>query len=225
MATTYQNILQQTSFTPPSDWLRIRSIEMHTGGEPLRVIIDGFPELKGDSVLDYRNYCKANYDHLRRALMHEPRGHADMYGLIKVPPERSDSSFGVIFMHNEGYSTMCGHAIIALSKFVIESGLIQKDEENPKLIIDAPPGQIRSQVFIKKGRVESTSFYNVESFVLHRDQKKSIKEESQATHKIEPIPNQLVTVSSAPKLTMPQSSEPRAMLLAPDVPDDLEEMA
>ncbi len=154
-----------------NSFFKIRTIEMHTGGEPLRIPIEGIPPLPGNSILDLRRFFAQRLDHIRRAIIFEPRGHADMYAAIITRPFSENADFGTFFLHNEGYSTMCGHAIIALSKFVIESGLIQKDEENPKLIIDAPPGQIRSQVFIKKGRVESTSFYNVESFVLHRDQK------------------------------------------------------
>lgn len=117
---TYQNILNKTKFDPPKDWLQIKTIDMHTGGEPLRVIIDGFPELKGNSVLEYRQYCKNNFDYLRTALMLEPRGHADMYGCILLPPNDDDGDLGIIFLHNEGYSTMCGHAIIAISTLAIE---------------------------------------------------------------------------------------------------------
>ena len=90
MPNTYQNILNKTQFEPNKDWLQIKTIDMHTGGEPLRVILDGFPELKGNSVLEYRRYCKENFDHLRTALMFEPRGHADMYGCILLPPNDND---------------------------------------------------------------------------------------------------------------------------------------
>ena len=96
----------------------INTLECHTGGEPLRIITQGFPELKGDTILAMRRDCQQNYDELRRALIFEPRGHADMYGAIITKPERADSHFGAIFIHNEGYSTMCGHAVIALAKCV-----------------------------------------------------------------------------------------------------------
>ncbi len=119
MSSTYQNILEKTSFNPPEDWLQIKSIDMHTGAEPLRVIVSGFPELKGNSVLEYRRYCKENHDHLRTALMFEPRGHADMYGCILVPPNDDEGDLGILFLHNEGYSTMCGHAIIAIATLAV----------------------------------------------------------------------------------------------------------
>jgi trans-L-3-hydroxyproline dehydratase len=90
---TYQNILQNNEFIPPKGWLKIKTIDMHTGGEPLRVIVDGFPELKGNSVLEYRKFCKDNYDFLRTTLMFEPRGHADMYGCILTPPNDEKGDF------------------------------------------------------------------------------------------------------------------------------------
>ena len=80
MSNTYTNIQQNKTWSAPDNWLSIKTIEMHTGGEPLRVIIDGFPAIKGRNVLECRNYVRSHYDHLRKALMHEPRGHADMYG-------------------------------------------------------------------------------------------------------------------------------------------------
>ena len=102
MSKTYQNILSKTDFTPNKDWLQIKTIDMHTGGEPLRVIIDGFPELKGNSVLEYRHNCKENFDYLRTTLMFEPRGHADMYGCILLPPNDDDGDFGIIFYITKG---------------------------------------------------------------------------------------------------------------------------
>ena len=98
-------------WTPPADWLKITTIDAHTGGEPFRVITGGFPDLPGDSILARRRYAKERLDQLRTALMFEPRGHADMYGCIVTPPVSPEADIGILFMHNEGYSTMCGHGI------------------------------------------------------------------------------------------------------------------
>lgn len=98
---------------------------MHTGGEPLRTVLEGYPSFKQKPILEIRRILKEQYDDLRKALMWEPRGHADMYGLLMVKPERDDSDFGVIFMHNEGYSTMCGHATIAIAKAAVTLGLVK----------------------------------------------------------------------------------------------------
>ena len=143
---------------------------MHTGGEPLRIPIEGIPPLPGHSVLDLRRFFQSRLDHIRRSIIFEPRGHADMYAAIICRPFTKGADFSTFFLHNEGYSTMCGHAIIALSKFVIESGLIRKEEEHPELLIDAPPGLIRSKVHMKDGKVVQSSFLNVPSFVLLSDQ-------------------------------------------------------
>lgn len=169
MSKTYQNILKNTSFHPPKDWWQIKTIDMHTGGEPLRVIVDGFPELKGNSVLENRRYCKENFDHLRTALMFEPRGHSDMYGCILVPPNDDEGDFGILFLHNEGYSTMCGHAIIAISTLAIEMKWIDVKEGKNELKIDAPCGRIYSYAHVNNSKVTGVHFHCVPSFVVGLD--------------------------------------------------------
>ncbi len=171
MPNTYERIQKNTVFNAPKGWLKIKTIDMHTGGEPLRVIVDGFPKLEGNSVLDYRNYVKDNYDHIRRALMHEPRGHADMYGCVLTPPNDPKGDFGILFLHNEGYSTMCGHAIIAITTLAVEMGWVEKKEPETILKIDAPCGRITSFANIKNGKVQGVSFHCVPSFVAAFEQK------------------------------------------------------
>ena len=107
-------------------WSKIATIDMHTGGEPLRIYTGGLPEIPGKSILEKRRYFRDKLDHIRTGTMFEPRGHADMYGAVITEPMNPGSDFGTFFLHNEGYSTMCGHAIIALTKYVLESGLINK---------------------------------------------------------------------------------------------------
>lgn len=157
------------TWKPPSDWKTIKTIDLHTCGEPLRVFTDGLPEIKGNTILKKRKYFRDNLDYLRTGIMWEPRGHADMYGAIITEPVSDDADFGTFFLHNEGYSTMCGHAMIALVTLVLETGLIKKDSENPEIIIDAPPGKIFARGHIKDGRVLSVSFRNVPSFLLLKD--------------------------------------------------------
>jgi proline racemase len=154
-----------------ADGLTVQSIEMHTGGEPLRVLTDGLPEIKGKTILEKIRYFREHFDHIRTGTMWEPRGHADMYGAILTEPVTPDGDFGVLFMHNEGYSTMCGHAIIALTKMVLETGLIKKAGERVTLRIDGPPGRIVSTAYRKQGLVERVIFRNVPSFVALRQGK------------------------------------------------------
>jgi proline racemase len=151
--------------------LIIRTIDAHTAGEPLRLIIEGWPAPKGQTMLERRAWARQRQDHLRRAVMFEPRGHTDMYGALLTEPERADSMAGVLFMHNEGFSTMCGHGVIAVVTIAVERGLIHgAAADGSTLVIDAPAGQIRAEarVVTRKGqrRVESVSFVNVPSFVL-----------------------------------------------------------
>jgi proline racemase len=150
--------------------LRIQTIDAHTAGEPLRLIVSGFPEVQGATILEQREYVRAEYDHLRRALMLEPRGHADMYGALLTPPERQGSHAGVLFMHNEGFSTMCGHGVIAVSTIAVERNLLAVQREGDgsvKITLDSPAGEIHATAFTSGDRVTHVGFRNVPSFVLH----------------------------------------------------------
>ena len=153
----------------PKDWLEIQTIDAHTGGESLRIIISGFPELEGKTLLEKRACVKNEFDKFRKALMWEPRGHADMYGAIIVEPDTPGADFGVIFIHNEGYSTGCGHAVIALTKVFVETGLIKKIEPITEVKMDVPSGLIRSYAEIQNGEIINVGFHNVPSFVQKLD--------------------------------------------------------
>ena len=142
----------------PDEWVEIETIDAHTGGEPLRVILTGLPEIKGHTILEKRRYMKENMDDYRKALMWEPRGHADMYGCIITPPVTETADFGVLFMHNEGYSTMCGHGIIAVTKVVLETGMFEMVEPVTTIRIDSPAGLITAHARIKNKKVESVYF-------------------------------------------------------------------
>src|SRR5215510_14257829 len=146
----------------------LRTIDAHTAGEPLRLVTEGWAAPKGKTMLERRAWAREHQDDLRRALMFEPRGHADMYGALFTPPERPDSDTGVLFMHNEGFSTMCGHGIIAVVTMAIERDLLRaRDVEvasrpdaetrpmrigggrTMALTIDAPAGQIRARAIVE----------------------------------------------------------------------------
>src|SRR5687768_3924093 len=156
---------QLSEWRPPEGWTRITTIDMHTGGEPLRVIVDGLPPIEGRTVLEKRRYFREHYDYLRTGLIWEPRGHADMYGAVITPSV--DADFDVFFLHNEGYSTMCGHAIIALTKLAVETRLIEKNE----ITFNVPAGRILARVSVVDGQVVETSFRNVPSFVYLCDRR------------------------------------------------------
>lgn len=147
----------------------IKTIDAHTAGEPLRLVVDGFPPVEGSTMLERREWLREHHDGLRTAIMLEPRGHTDMYGALLTRPAGPESDAGVLFMHNDGYSTMCGHGIIAVVTILIERGLLPAGREH--VVLDSPAGPIRARARVKhedgRTRVESVSFRSVPSFVLH----------------------------------------------------------
>ena len=149
--------------------LKIRTLEAHTAGEPLRIVLSGFPDPPGTTILEKRRYARQNLDHLRTALMWEPRGHADMYGCLLTPPVVPGSHLGVLFLHNEGYSSMCGHGVIALTTAVFERGLMGVPRDLPVLRLDTPAGLVEAVPHWEREKVASVSFLNVPSFVYALD--------------------------------------------------------
>jgi trans-L-3-hydroxyproline dehydratase len=129
------------------DRIAIETLEMHTGGEPVRIVLAGYPPIPGPTILAKRRYARERLDHLRRLLIFEPRGHFDMYGVIPVEPDLPEADLAVLFMHNEGYSTMCGHAVIALARWAVESGRVARVAmgETP-VNIQCPCGLVRCRV-------------------------------------------------------------------------------
>ena len=148
----------------------ITTIDAHAAGEPLRIITGGLPELQGTTMLERRQYMQQHYDHIRKALMWEPRGHRDMYGCVVTPPVTPDADLGVLFMHNEGYSTMCGHGIIALVTTLVETGAIAATGRQTSINLDTPAGLVRATAHCNEdGHVEHVSFLNVPSFLFAQD--------------------------------------------------------
>ncbi|OSQ37508.1 proline racemase [Thalassospira mesophila] len=147
---------------------------MHTGGEPLRIITGGLPPVLGNDILAKRRYVREHLDHLRQFLMFEPRGHADMYGALLVEPSLPDADLAVLFLHNEGYSTMCGHAMIALGRYAVDYGLVKAVEPVTVVNIECPCGLVRTEVEVTNGRTGNVSFSSVPSFLFGRDYQLSL---------------------------------------------------
>ena len=149
------------------DWMRIRTVDAHAAGEPLRVVIDGVGLIPGVTILEKRRFAREHLDGLRRSLMFEPRGHADMYGALITDPVTEDGDVGVLFMHNEGWSTMCGHGIIALVTVMLETKMLKRID-NVKL--DTPAGRVTAHASLEGNRVRKVAFENVPSFPYALDQ-------------------------------------------------------
>ncbi len=143
----------------------LSTVEMHTGGEPTRIIVDGWPKFLGKTLLDKRREAKERFDHLRRGLMLEPRGHDGMYGALLVEPDHPDADLAVLFMHNEGFSTMCGHATIALARWAVDSGRVARREPETIVRLQCPCGLVMASV-ASDGTVR---FESVPAFAYARD--------------------------------------------------------
>ena len=157
-------------YQPAGNATVITTIDAHAAGEPLRIITGGLPELQGDTILERRRYMQLHFDHIRRALMWEPRGHRDMYGCVLTQPVTPEADLGVLFMHNEGYSTMCGHGVIALVTTLLNTGALPAKGQHTPVNLDTPAGLVRATAHLdNSGHVENVSFLNVPSFLYASD--------------------------------------------------------
>jgi len=143
----------------------ISTVDYHTGGEPFRIVTGGVEPLQGETILDRRRDALERLDHVRRLLVNEPRGHADMYGCHVVPPNDDGADLGVVFFHNAGYSTACGHGTIALVTWALDEGIVERREGENRVVVDVPSGRLETVATVVEGRVRSVTFRNVPSFV------------------------------------------------------------
>lgn len=143
---------------------------MHAAGEPVRIVESGYPDLTGATLLDKRREARERLDHLRRRLMLEPRGHGGMYGVIPVAPTHPDAAAAVLFTHQEGYSTMCGHATIALGRWLVESGRVAASGASAAFDLEVPCGLVRVEVLQTATGAPRVAFESVPSFASHLDQ-------------------------------------------------------
>ncbi len=143
--------------------------DLHAAGEPVRIVTGGYPPLAGKTILEKRREARDRHDHLRRALMFEPRGHSGMYGLIPVEPTHPDAVLGVLFTHLDGYSTMCGHAMIALGRWMVDQGLVPRELPITRFAVETPCGLVRLSTEVEDGEVIHTTFESVPAFAEARD--------------------------------------------------------
>jgi proline racemase len=145
--------------------LRVETVDYHTAGEPFRIVTGGAPRLEGRTMLEKRRDAAHRFDALRRLLVFEPRGHADMYGCFVTEPEDGDADLGVVFFHNAGYSTACGHGTIALVTWALEGGAVSVQEPETRIVVDVPSGRLETVAVVEEGRVRSVRFRNVPAYV------------------------------------------------------------
>jgi proline racemase len=147
----------------------ITTVDYHTAGEPFRIVTGGVPSLEGRTILEQRRWAREHLDEVRKLLVNEPRGHADMYGCFPAIPESDDADLGVVFFHNAGYSTACGHGTIALVTWALDTGQVPVTGAETRVVVDVPSGRLETVAHVTGGKVRSVRFRNVPSYVHERD--------------------------------------------------------
>lgn len=149
----------------------VSAIDFHTAGEPFRIVEPDVVTLRGSTVADKRIYAQgaSDVELVRTMLCREPRGHADMYGCFVVEPDDAGADFGVLFWHNDGYSTACGHGTIALGVWALQSGRVSGPADGVTVVtIDVPSGRVSAHVQRAAGAVVGVTFENVASYPVAR---------------------------------------------------------
>jgi proline racemase len=146
----------------------VETVDYHTAGEPFRIVTAGVPPLEGGTILEKRRFAGARLDEVRRLLVFEPRGHADMYGCFVTEPEDDGADLGVVFFHNAGYSTACGHGTIALVTWALETGVVVREGPEARVVVDVPSGRLETVARVRDGHVDAVAFRNVPAFVAAR---------------------------------------------------------
>lgn len=144
---------------------QIIAIDSHTMGEPTRIITSGIPKIPGKTMADKKEYLENNMDYIRTLAMHEPRGHADMFGSIIVTPTLDEADLGIIFMDGGGYLNMCGHGTIGAMTAAVEMGMVEVVEPFTEVTLESPAGLIKGHVRVEDGKALEVTFENVPAFL------------------------------------------------------------
>jgi len=140
-------------------------IDAHTCGNPVRVVVDGAPELAGADMIERRRHFLAEHDWIRTALMFEPRGHEVMSGSVLYPPTREDCDLGILFIEVSGCLPMCGHGTIGTVTVALQRGLVTP--RTPGVLrLDTPAGLVEARYGEQDGGVENVRLTNVPSFLV-----------------------------------------------------------
>ena len=150
---------------------KLKAIDAHTCGEFCRVVYDGFPVPEGNTPIERKHWMEKHYDHYRKALMLEPRGHHDMFGAFICQPLDPQADFAVYFIDTGGWLNMCGHCTIGAVTVAVETGMVEAKEPYTEVVMEAPAGIIRTVAEVKDGKVLSVTLTNVPSFLYKADQK------------------------------------------------------
>jgi len=142
----------------------LHTVDTHTAGEPTRVVVAGVPFLRG-TMAQKRQHLQKDYDFVRTTLMHEPRGHGDMFGAIIMEPAHPEADIGVVFMDTGGYLAMCGHGSIGVVVAALTTGLAPLEEPTSEVVMDTPAGLIHARAEVEDGRLGRVAVENVPAFL------------------------------------------------------------
>jgi 4-hydroxyproline epimerase len=145
-----------------------RCIDGHTAGNPVRLVIEGAPELRGATMSERRQDFLARYDWIRTGLCFEPRGHDMMSGGFLYPPTSAEADVGILFIETSGCLPMCGHGTIGIVTFGLENGLI-KPRTPDRFVADVPAGAIALEYELDGAKVRSVRIRNVPSYLAAED--------------------------------------------------------
>ncbi|XP_071786372.1 trans-L-3-hydroxyproline dehydratase-like [Asterias amurensis] len=158
---------QRSSAT--SGEIQLKTVEMHTSGGPLRIVVSGYPTIEGETILDKQRFAREKFDHLRKMLMFEPRGHYDMFGSILVEPDLEGAEIATLFIHNEGYSPMCGHGVVALGRFAVDNGYVKPQIPETVVAVQCPCGLVNAFVEYDGKKTGRVRFHSVPAFAFALD--------------------------------------------------------
>jgi len=141
-------------------------VDTHTAGEPSRIILSGLPKIKGKTIFEKRKYFQRNFDHLRKSVVLEPRGHDNQFGVLVLNTEMDNADYALVFMDNMGYMDMCGHGTIGVTTALIEMGVLEPVEPYTKAAYETVAGLVTVTAKVEDGAVEYVSMVNVPSFYV-----------------------------------------------------------
>ena len=147
----------------------IHVIDTHTAGQATRIVVGGMPILRGKTMMEKKEYFKNNLDNIRKMLMHEPRGHADMFGAVLTEPTDDRADYGMIFLDGLGCLNMCGHGTIGVATALVETKMVKVTEPVTSIVLESPAGLIEVDVEVVNGKAKHATFQNVASFLYKED--------------------------------------------------------
>ncbi len=146
----------------------IQAVDSHTAGEPTRIVTGGLPPIAGATMAEKRACLQRSFDHLRKALVLEPRGHDAIVLAFLVPPCAPGAHLGVVFANDAGYLGMCGHGAIGVATVAVAMGMVEAKEPVTELVLDTPVGAVTCKVAVAAGKPKSVTITNVPSFLFRQ---------------------------------------------------------